>query len=83
MVLVETLADEDTRFLRELVERHAELTASTVARRLLGEWSATLARFTKVMPKDYKRVLTVMQAADAEGLDEATTLTRVMEAAHG
>jgi hypothetical protein len=35
------------------------------------------------MPKDYKRVLTVMQAADAEGLDEATTLTRVMEAAHG
>jgi glutamate synthase (NADPH/NADH) large chain len=83
MVLVEALADEDTRFLRELVERHAELTASTVARRLLGEWSATLARFTKVMPKDYKRVLTVMQAADAEGLDEATTLTRVMEAAHG
>jgi hypothetical protein len=35
------------------------------------------------MPKDYKRVLSVMQAAESEGLDESSTLARVMEAAHG
>jgi glutamate synthase (NADPH/NADH) large chain len=83
MVLVEELDAGDEVFLRDVVERHRELTGSTVAARLLAEWAATVARFTKVMPKDYKRVLTVMHAAEAEGLDESTTLARVMEAAHG
>jgi hypothetical protein len=35
------------------------------------------------MPKDYRRVLTVMQEADRDGLSEDETLLRVMAAAHG
>ena len=35
------------------------------------------------MPLDYKRVLDVMAAAADDGLDEAATMQRVMEAAHG
>jgi hypothetical protein len=35
------------------------------------------------MPTDYQRVLTVMAAAEAEGLDDAATLERVMEASRG
>jgi hypothetical protein len=33
------------------------------------------------MPLDYQRVLQVMSDAEAEGLDEETTLARVMQTA--
>jgi glutamate synthase (NADPH) large chain len=33
------------------------------------------------MPKDYKRVLTVIAESKAAGLDEAATVDRIMEAA--
>jgi glutamate synthase (NADPH/NADH) large chain len=35
------------------------------------------------MPRDYKKVLAVMATAKAEGLDEAETANRVMEASRG
>jgi glutamate synthase (NADPH/NADH) large chain len=42
-----------------------------------------VSRFRKVMPTDYKRVLTVMKDAAASGLDEQATVDRIMEAARG
>ena len=44
--------------LHALVTRHFEETGSTVAEELLADWPAAVARFTEVMPRDYKRVLT-------------------------
>jgi glutamate synthase (NADPH/NADH) large chain len=35
------------------------------------------------MPRDYKKVLAVMAAAQAEGLNEAETANKVMEASRG
>ncbi|WP_084517222.1 glutamate synthase large subunit [Microtetraspora niveoalba] len=80
MVEIEPLTDEDAEFLREIVERHLAETGSTVAKALLADWDAALARFGKVMPTDYKRVLQAAEAARLEGrdIDEA-----VMAAAHG
>ena len=72
---------DDAKFLWDVVERHRELTGSAVAARLLAEWDGeVLRRFTKVMPKDYKRVLAAASAAQRDGrdIDEA-----VMAAAHG
>jgi glutamate synthase (NADPH) large chain len=81
---------EDARFLFDVISRHRVATGSAVAARLLalfaeaGEDAAlcnfTLGRFTKIMPKDYKRVLAAASAAQREGrdIDEA-----VMAAAHG
>jgi glutamate synthase (NADPH) large chain len=40
-------------------------------------------RFRKVMPKDFRRVLTVMDESIRNGLSEQETLVRVMAAAHG
>jgi glutamate synthase (NADPH) large chain len=73
-------SEEDARFLLDVVERHCEETRSLVAARLLAGWDDALPRFTKVMPKDYKRVLAAASAAQREGrdIDEA-----VMAAAHG
>ena len=45
-----------------------------------ANWDAALSRFTKVMPKDYKRVLSAASAAEREGRDVNEA---VMAAAHG
>jgi glutamate synthase (NADPH/NADH) large chain len=79
MVAVEKLDEGDREFLRATVERHYEYTESAVAKRMLAAWSVEVSRFRKVMPVDFKRVLNAMKEAQAEGLDEAATLQRVME----
>ena len=79
MVDLEPLAcEDDVAFVREVVERHLAETGSAVAARLLAGWD--VSRFTKVMPKDYQRVLSAASQAQREGrdVDEA-----VMAAAHG
>ena len=47
--------DIDT--VQRLVTRHAELTDSPQARWILKHWDATLPKFIKVFPHEYKRVL--------------------------
>ena len=82
MVALEAVGD-DADELRDVVARHLAFTGSAVAERLLADWDAAVPKFVRVMPLDYKRVLDVMAAAAADGLDEAATMQRVMEAAHG
>jgi glutamate synthase (NADPH/NADH) large chain len=69
--------------LEALVRDHAEETGSEVAAALLADWPAALARFTEVMPSDYKRVLEARAEAIEEGLDEDETAARMMETLHG
>jgi glutamate synthase (NADPH) large chain len=80
MVDVDPLEEADVEFLRDVVSRHLDLTGSTVAARLLASWDESVQRFTKVMPKDYKRVLSAASAAEREGRDVNEA---VMAAAHG
>jgi glutamate synthase (NADPH) large chain len=69
--------------LRDLVRRHGEETGSVVARALLAEWPSALARFTEVMPSDFKRVLDAKAEAREEGLDDDEAEARIMEVLHG
>ena len=41
-----------------------------MAAELLADWPAALARFTEVMPTDYRVVLEAKAKAEADGLDE-------------
>jgi glutamate synthase (NADPH/NADH) large chain len=83
MVEVEQLDASDRDFLKKTIEAHLAYTDSAVARRMLAAWSVEVSRFRKVMPVDFKRVLSVMAHAQSEGLDEAAIVDRVMEAARG
>ena len=69
--------------LEQLVRDHAEETGSEVAAELLADWPAALARFTEVMPTDYRVVLEAKAKAEAEGLDEQEIGNAMMEALHG
>jgi glutamate synthase (ferredoxin) len=83
MVDLEPLADEeDVDLVLSLLRRHMEYTGSTVASRVLREWSLHVKRFVKVMPRDYKRVLQAQARAAAAGRD-ATFTELVGVAANG
>ena len=83
MVQLQQLGDIDRGFLLATVGMHASLTESPVAQMIIADWPAQSAHFKRVMPIDYERVLGVMAKAEADGLDEAATLDRVMEASRG
>ena len=78
MVDLDPVDTGDAAFLRDVVERHYAETGSAVAARLLADWDP--GRFTTVMPKDYKRVLSAASQAEREGRDVNEA---VMAAAHG
>jgi len=75
--------EADLEFLRGLITRHLEETESAVAAALLADWAVARTRFTKVLPRDYARVIAAREQAETDGLDEATTTVRMMEAARG
>jgi glutamate synthase (ferredoxin) len=81
MVGLEKLeAAEDIAQLQQLIQRHAQVTHSPKATRILANWQEYLPRFVKVMPKDYKRVLQAIQTAIAAGLSGDDALTAAFEA---
>ncbi|MFF2926449.1 glutamate synthase large subunit [Streptomyces celluloflavus] len=81
---VGALTDTDKRWLHDVVRRHQEETGSTVAARLLTDWDAAAARFSKIVPATYQAVLAAKDAAERAGLTESETHEKMMEAAtHG
>jgi glutamate synthase (NADPH/NADH) large chain len=56
------LLRHDAERLRILIERHHLYTGSERARELLENWDAALAKFVKVMPKDFRRALSDLEA---------------------
>ena len=76
--------DIDLDRITELLQRHRDHTGSPRATELLELGRDQLAqRFTKVLPRDYAKVLAARADAEARGLDDAQTTALMMEAAHG
>ena len=80
MVDLKPLSAKELKWLHEVVHRHHELTGSAVAASLLGDWRRRSAAFTKVMPRDFQRVLDAMRMAKVEGRDVNEA---IMEASRG
>jgi glutamate synthase domain-containing protein 2/glutamate synthase domain-containing protein 1/glutamate synthase domain-containing protein 3 len=55
-------ASEDVALVRGLMQRHIDLTGSPHAAWILEHWETTQARFIKVFPHEYKRVLGIARA---------------------
>ena len=80
MVEVEALDEAEHELLRDLVGRHGHETGSKLAAEMLADWSSTVVRFSKIMPRDYKRVLAARAKAEQDGLD---VNEQIMAASHG
>jgi glutamate synthase domain-containing protein 3 len=48
---------KDILELKGLIEKHFKYTGSSVAQGILKDWSESLGQFTKVYPRDYRRVI--------------------------
>jgi len=80
MVDLEPLDAEDIKEVEAMVRRHAEWTKSALAWRLLADWEKTAAKFIKVMPKDYKRMITAIKRVHASGLAGEEAVMAAFEA---
>ena len=80
MVDIEAVGADTSEWLAAVVRQHGEETDSAVARELLGDWATAVKRFRQIMPRDYRRALAAIAAAEAEGRDP---IEAVMEAARG
>jgi glutamate synthase (NADPH/NADH) large chain len=80
LVDVEQLGAEDIAFLEETIADYRKETDSPVAAAILADFDAAKAHFRKVMPRDYKRVLLAIEAAERDGRDVNDA---IMEAANG
>ena len=69
MIDLEDCDPTDVSSLHALLVEHAEQTGSSVAARLLDDWPRAQLAFTKVMPRDYRRVLDAAAKARAAGED--------------
>jgi glutamate synthase domain-containing protein 2/glutamate synthase domain-containing protein 3 len=68
-----TAEDEDARWLKQVITKHYELTRSPRAAEILATWDEYLARFVRVFPHEYRRVLA----------ERAAKVEQEKEAAHG
>jgi glutamate synthase (NADPH) large chain len=69
MVTLEDLDDEDNQWLQGMLQAHVDTTDSAVGQRILSDWNNNVKHFTKVMPRDFKRVLEAIAAAEERGAD--------------
>ncbi|MGF9662857.1 glutamate synthase large subunit [Arthrobacter crystallopoietes] len=68
-LLLQALDSEDRDTVAGLLKRHAEETGSDLSERLLQDLNGTIARMTKVLPRNFAAVLATRASAEAEGLD--------------
>ena len=69
LVTLSPLVDEaEIAAVRRLVERHVQYTESALGRRVLEHWKDSLARFVRVVPNDYRRVLEAQARMRQKGL---------------
>jgi glutamate synthase (NADPH/NADH) large chain len=71
MVDLDPMEEEDFQCVRELLQNHLDYTSSATAEALLSDWSRRRSQFTKVMPRDFKRVLEQRKQAEALVAEEA------------
>jgi glutamate synthase (ferredoxin) len=69
MVELDQASGEELALVKKLVERHVELTKSGFAQRLLDDWPA--ARFVRVLPNDYRRMLEAQAKMQQQGMPAA------------
>ncbi|MEQ9426726.1 MAG: glutamate synthase large subunit [Cyclobacteriaceae bacterium] len=57
MVQFDKMDYQDFSLLKRLITNHMKFTGSRLAEQILADWSSESAKFTKVMPTEYKAVL--------------------------
>jgi glutamate synthase (ferredoxin) len=81
MVDLEKLEDKaEIESLRQIIQKHADNTKSQLAYKILALWEEMVPKFVKVMPRDYKRMLSAIERVQKEGLSGEAAVMAAFEA---
>ena len=80
MVLLEKIeSGEELDEIRGMIEKHVEYTGSPQGTKVLADWKGYAQRFTKIIPKDYKRMIENIAKAHKAGLSGEEALMVAFE----
>ncbi|MCD7867332.1 MAG: hypothetical protein LUG62_03860, partial [Clostridiales bacterium] len=78
MISIEAVDNKyDRKELRDLIEAHVEATGSQIGKKVLADFDAYLPHFKKIIPDEFKRMITLSSKLEEKGL---TTEQAQMEA---
>ncbi|WKY48241.1 glutamate synthase large subunit [Eubacteriaceae bacterium ES3] len=66
--LVKLTDPTEIGYLKSLIEKHLQYTKSDLAQKIIDNFDAYLPKFTKILPRDYNRMLKAMERVTAQGL---------------
>ncbi|MBE6054802.1 MAG: glutamate synthase large subunit [Clostridium sartagoforme] len=74
LVEVESLDITDKENLKSLIQEHVENTDSNLGKKILSHWNEEVEHFKKIVPNDYKKIITLIDNKKAEGLNNEDAL---------
>jgi glutamate synthase (NADPH) large chain len=80
MVLFEKLEnEEEIKRVREMMTKHYQYTGSPRAAHVLAHWEEFVAKFIKVIPKNYKLMIETIEEMERSGLSKEKALLTAFE----
>lgn len=80
LILMEKITSEkELKEIREMIRKHVAHTGSPLGRKVLDDWADYAPRFTKIIPKDYKKMMENIDRAHKAGLSGEEALTAAFE----
>lgn len=70
---------EDEIIVKKMIEEHLKYTGSDRAAEILNNWQSYKLKFIRVMPRDYKRMITAIADFEAQGLERDAALMKAFE----
>ena len=85
LLSVRGLTDAEGEELLEILRGHLAATDSAIAKQLLDDEPASLARFTRIEPTQYTHVQEILAEADANGVDrnDSSVWEKILEVSNG
>ena len=77
------IEEQDVQLIKNLIQRHKELTGSRRAQWLLDNWVEMLPRFIKIYPHEFKRVLGVSRTQQPYVPGQPVLVPAELEQVHG
>lgn len=74
LVEIDQLNDFDKESLNNLIREHVEVTNSDKGKKILNNWNEESSNFLKVVPNDYKKIISLIEEKKAEGLEDEDAL---------
>ena len=78
----EVTGKADKEVLEELLNKHYTYTDSDVAKKILSNLDEELSNFKKIVPKDYKKITTLIQELKSKGYHEDEASLMAFEQVH-